>query len=337
MDKSGLGQGQTLRLAKLLNPDRIMLIDSTPFNGAQQFPEWYKEYPVQHATGLIKGFPTDLQVAQFMQSMDFVVTAETFYNNNFTNIAKSMGVKTICIANWEFFDWNVLTYRIRYALPDKVVTPSQWHISDFQKLTEVEYLPTPIFDDEFKEAREINLKRTGKRKYLFMNGKTAVHDRNGLESLYAALELSKGDFTVTVKAQYDVKKHPDPRILYDFTNPENQAELYKDFDALIQPRRYGGQTLSMCEALMSGLPVVMTDIDPNNKILPPEWLVPAIKTGEFMTRTIIDIYSASPNALAYTLDNFYIGPKTKDYAYYLGKEFEAETLRPKYEELVHEI
>jgi glycosyltransferase involved in cell wall biosynthesis len=327
-DKSGLGQGQTLRLARLLKPDKIMLIDSTPFNGAQQFPEWYAGYDCMPITG----FPTNDQIIDFVKHIDVLLSCETFYSNSLTRIAKMYGVRTILCANYEFLDYLKPEYS-HIFLPDRVITPSYWHLDELKQRFNAEYIPTPIFDDEFKEAREINFKRTGQRKYLFMNGKTAIHDRNGLESLYAALELSKGDFTVTIKAQHDVKKHPDPRLIYDFSNPDNQADLYKDFDALILPRRYGGQSLPMCEALMSGLPVIMTDIDPNNKVLPSEWLVPAVKTGEFMTRTIIDIYSASPNALAYMLDNIYIGPKTKDYACYLGKEFEAETLRPKYEEL----
>jgi DNA polymerase I-like protein with 3'-5' exonuclease and polymerase domains len=33
----------------------------------------------------------------------------------------------------------------------------------------------------------------------------------------------------------------------------------------------------MNEALLSGLPVIMTDVSPNNTILPPEWLVEATK------------------------------------------------------------
>lgn len=331
MDKSGLGQGQTLRLARLLNPSKIMLIDSTYFNGNEQHPEWYSGY----ATTLVDGFPSNQHVFELLDGLDIVISCETFYNNALTFLARSKNVETILFANYEFLDYLSPSYIAR--LPDKMVTPSYWHLKELYARFKAEYLPTPIFEDEFKEAREINLKRTGPRKYLFMNGKTAVHDRNGLESLYAALELAKGDFTVTIKAQHDIAKHPDPRIFYDFSNPESQAELYKDFDALIQPRRYGGQTLSMCEALISGLPVVMTDIEPNNVLLPSEWLVPSAKTGEFMTRTMIDIYSADPKWLATVLDRLDAGPDSKMRALELGQLFEAESLRVKYNHLIEEL
>jgi glycosyltransferase involved in cell wall biosynthesis len=331
MDKSGLG-AQTLRLTRLLQPQSVMLIDSTSFNGSKQFPEWYTG---RRNVMPIHGFPTDEQVRLFLNSVDTIVTCETFYNNQITFIARGFGVKTILIANPEFFDW----YKPEFAFvpsPNKVIVPSKWKLTEMSRRFNADYLPTPIFEDEFKETRDDNLKRTG-RNYLFINGRTAVHDRNGLESLYEALEIAKGDFTITVKSQDNVKKHPDPRLIYDFTNPDNQADLYKGFDALIQPRRYGGQTLSMSEALLSGLPVIMTDIDPNNKVLPPDWLVPATKTGEFMTRTMIDIYSASPYILAHKLDTLEVDESLKRQAYEIGKQYEAENLRSQYEGLLNEV
>lgn len=335
MDQSGLGQGQTKRLTRLLKPDKLMIIDSTRFNGNKQFPEWYKGYP----SVTIGGFPSDMEVRDFLKGLEIVISCETFYNNNFTYIAKEMGVKTILIANYEFFDWHAITYRARNPTPDKILMPSYWHLEEMQRRFDAEYLPTPIFEDEFKQARKVNLKRKDQVKYLFINGKTAAHDRNGLESLYEALPLAKGDFTVTIKAQHDIKRHPDPRLIYDCSNPENQTELFTGFDALIQPRRYGGQTLSMCEALLSGLPVIMTDVDPNNKVLPAGWLIPARKTGQFMTRTMIDIYSANSLYLAKLMDAWSEGglEPLKKQAYEIGKQFEAEALRAKYSVITQEM
>lgn len=325
MDMTGLGQGQTLRLARLLKPHHIMLIDSSPFNGNEQHPEWYDSYSVQ----LVKGFPTAEDVAEFCKKVDVVISCETFYNNYFTEIANGNHTKTILIANWEFLDYHLPDFH--HLLPSKIVFPSKWN---FDKMHKPIYLPTPIFDDEFKAAREVNLERTGKRKYLFMNGKSAHMDRAGLNDLYAALELSKGDFTVAVKAQGEVKKHPDPRLIYDFSNPINQSELYTDFDAMIHPRRYGGQSLPMTEALVSGLPVVMTNIDPNNEVLPDEWLVEAKKRDSFMARTNIDVYSAVPSDLAVMLDTLDVSKAAKMRAYEIGQQFEAENLRQQYKELL---
>lgn len=329
MDSSGLGQGQTKRLVRLLHPDKLMIIDSSSFNGSPQHREWYYGYNSM----TINGFPNDMQIRHYLTGLDVVISCETFYSVRFTNIARAMNVKTILIANPEFMDWFKPQFQ-GVPLPDKVIVPSCWRLEEMQERFDAEYLPTPIFDDEFEEAREVNLKRRGRKNYLFINGRTAVHDRNGLECLYAALEVSKGKFTVTVKSQSDIPKHPDLRIVYDFSNPENQAELYKGFDALILPRRYGGQALSMTEALQSALPVIMPDIDPNDKVLPNEWLVKAYKQGEFMTRTMIDIYNVEPDYLAYKLDNFRVTKKTRQQAYTIGRKYDADTLKEQYERLL---
>jgi hypothetical protein len=324
--KGGLGI-QTYRLNRLLKPDKVMLIDSSSFNGNQQYPELYDDVEA------INGFPTPEQIADFCKQVDIVISCETFYSDYFVDIARANNTKTILIFNYEFLDQ---LNRPHLSLPDKLIQPSYWYLDEMKTRFNAEYLPTPIFEDEFEKAREINLKRTG-RKFLFMNGKTAAEDRNGLQSLYRALELSKGDFTVTVKAQNDVPKHPDPRLIYDFTNPENQNDLYEGFDCLIQPRRYGGQTLSMTEALQSAMPVIMTDIEPNNKVLPKEWLVPAKVNGQLMTRIMLDVYDANSGSLADMLDTTFVTKEGKKKACAIGKQYDAETLRSEYEALLSSL
>ena len=44
-DNTGLGN-QTMELVKMLNPDKILLINSQFFNNNQQHPGWYKDYNV---------------------------------------------------------------------------------------------------------------------------------------------------------------------------------------------------------------------------------------------------------------------------------------------------
>lgn len=326
-DKSGLGV-QTHRVARLLQPNKIMLIDSSRFNSNLQYPEKYKEYDYT----IVRGFPTDDEITQFLRGVDIVYSAETFYSIRFTTIARDMNVKTIGHLNPEFADWFKPEWA-RYPLPDKVVVPSLWMIDTMRQWFNAQYLPTPIFDDEFADVRESNLNSIT-RNFLFMNGKTAAEDRNGLESLYRALEIARGDFTVTIKAQDNIKRHPDPRIIYDFTNPDDQRELYKGYDCLVQPRRYGGQSLSMTEALTCAMPVIMTDIDPNNKVLPKEWLVSAEKKGELMTRFKLDVYEASAAELAYKLDSIDLGTEAKKEAVELSRKYSADNLEDEYRGLI---
>jgi len=133
-DRTGLGN-QTRNLARMIHPDEIMLIDSSSFNGNEQHPEMYAQYSVT----TIAGFPSDQQIVDWIRGLDVVITCEVFYNMNFVDIAKRMGVKTINQFNWEFADY---LRNPQLTLPDKLVSPSKWHFEEARRLWgNVEYLP----------------------------------------------------------------------------------------------------------------------------------------------------------------------------------------------------
>lgn len=329
MDRTGLGQGQTLRLARLLKPEAIMLINSRPFNQNNQYPQWYKG-SANHIH-VIDGFPSTEQIRHFLEYVDVVITCETFYSNYFTTIANQLNKKTVLIANYEFFDWHRPQYA--FPLPSKIIMPSLWHFDEMKEKYAAEYVPTPLFDDEFTEVRSKNMSRkiSDKRRYLFINGKQAIHDRNGLLTMYDALKYTSADFELVVKTQGEAPAVDDPRVKYEVSDVENNADLYADFDALIMPRRYAGQCLPMTEALSCGLPVIMTDVDPNNKILPPEWLIPAQFMGTFMTRKPIELFSGDPKPLAALLDSF--TPDRKK-ALELAKAFSSDIIKRDLERII---
>lgn len=341
-DKTGLGN-QTRNLARLLNPSRIMLIDSTPFNQNQQHPEIYQDYD----TITINGFPNDIQVREFLQGLDIVITCEIFYNSRFVDIANQMGVKTINHYNWEFADYLV---NPNLTLPTKMVAPSKWKIENAKVLWgnhRVTYLPTPVFTDDFKEAREVNLNRTGKKRFLHIMGRQAIHDRNGTAGLLNSLRHSREDFELIIKVQSMTDAGYfrqigviDSRITIDRLDIKNEIDLYRDFDAMILPRRYAGQCLPMTEALCAGLPVIMTDISPNNTILPKEWLVRAELTGRFMARDMIDVHTVNYEELGAKIDWFarINLAEFKNKAYNIGySEYSNETLKEKWEKLIEEV
>lgn len=300
MDDSGLGH-QTRDLVRLLNPDLVVVIDFTQHNGFKQHPEWYKDYnKIQ-----IYGFIQDYHVNQIVKEVDIVLTAETFYNNNFIEIANRNNVSTVNHVNYEFFE--PLSNR-RLLIPTKIVMPSYWHVEDLQQMTDnnrVEYLPPPTFIDDYEEVRTHNINRSGKKRFLHVAGKIAAHDRAGTLDLIEAVKYSKEDFELVIKVQSgQILDVSDPRVMLDYSFPEDERELYRGFDAMIQPRRYAGLNLPMNEALSSALPVIMTDISPNNKVLPKEWLVPASLKFSFIARTVIDTYSADHEKLGVIIDRF---------------------------------
>lgn len=340
MDKSGLGI-QTLRLARMLKPDKLMIINSKPFNDNEQHPEWYKNYE----SVTIRGFPSDLEIRHFLTGLDKVISCELFYSNRFTSIARDMRVKTILIANPEFFDW----FKGQWAfipLPNKVIVPSKWMLKEMKQRFNAEYLPTPIFNDEFEVVRHDNLKHERRRRrFIHIVGKLAAKDRNGTLLLLEALAHSKADYELVIRSQGELPpeyKTADPRVTYDSRNLDDQQDMYRDADALILPRRYGGQAISCTEALYCGLPVIMGDIDPNNKLLPKEWLVDSYHSDYLMTRTRLELFSTYPEQLAEKIDwlvrlSDSELKKEKVKAVDLAdKEFAADVLLPKYLKLIED-
>ena len=89
-DCSGLGF-QTRELYKFLKPKKVLLIDSTPFNGREQHPEWYDK----DITTISKGFLTNPTILRFIKDIDVLITCEVPYSDTLYRICKKNNVKTI--------------------------------------------------------------------------------------------------------------------------------------------------------------------------------------------------------------------------------------------------
>jgi glycosyltransferase involved in cell wall biosynthesis len=330
-DETGLGN-QTRNLTYMLKPTKVMLIDSTSFNGNTQYPQKYAGFFAER----VRGFPNTRQIRGWLRGLDAVLTCETFYHSYFVNFARHAGVKTFLQYNYEFLD-NLRDPRL--PLPDVLLAPSKWRFDEMvRRFPNVVYLPPPTDERLFKSARDVNFSRAGRtRRYLHIAGRVAVHDRNGTDTLINSLRLSHAEFELVIKSQTPLKPIADRRVRVDYNCPRDEAELYSDFDALVLPRRYGGLCLPMNEALVSGLPVIMTDVSPNNKVLPAEWLVPTRYYGEFMARTPIKMYEAEETALAAKLDAWAINDiePLKAEALELGyNNYSYNALRQAYQEVL---
>jgi hypothetical protein len=107
---------------------------------------------------------------------------------------------------------------------------------------------------------------------------------------------------------------------------------------MILPRRYAGLCLPMNEALISALPVFMTDISPNNKVLPEEWLFESKKIDELQTRTMLDVYGGNAKMLGKLVDDYYSLDilKLKNKAFDIGNNnFSIQSLKEKYINLIN--
>jgi glycosyltransferase involved in cell wall biosynthesis len=336
-DNTGLGN-QTRELVNMLNPDKILLIDSTPFNKNIQHPEWYEKYSCIKSSG----FPSLQHIKLFLKDIDVVLSCETFYDQNFIRYANKYNVKTILQYNYELFGH---LSNPNLPLPTVLLSPSMWQIEHIKKMfgskTKVIHLPPPTNEELFSKIKENNLSKSHNR-ILHIAGKKAAKDRNGTETVIDMLKHSKADYELVVRSQSEIETNiKDSRLRVEIGNPDNRESMYDGFDAMVLPRRYAGLCLPMNEALMSALPVFMTDISPNNFILPPEWLVKSDSIGTIRTKIRLELFEADPKALAKTIDNYVnVKDKTsyKEQAYNIGiSNFSPVILKEKYLELISQI
>ena len=337
-DNTGLGN-QTRELVKMLNPDKILLIDSEHFNGNEQHPEWYQDYNV---TTTLSGFPTKQELIEFLRNIDVVLSCETFYRQDFLHYAKRRGIKTILQYNFEFL---LNMSNPDAELPDVLLAPSLWNIEQIEKMVngrcKVIHLPPPTDSILFENVRQNNMSKDHNR-LLHVGGKFAAKDRNGTQTVLEMLKYSKASYELVITTQkFPELNLKDSRVTLNNSNPENREELYNGFDAMLLPRRYAGLCLPMNEALISGLPVFMTDISPNNLILPKEWLVKSEHINSFQAKSLVDVYDGNPEHLAEIIDEYMNNKdkrEMKDSALQIGlNHFAKNNLKDKYLDFIAHI
>lgn len=331
MDNGGLGN-QTRELAYMLKPDKVLIIDSQRLNQHHQNLIWYKDFNYT----INDGFLSDQTIINFLEDIDVIFSCEIFYNDNLVTIARQRGVKTILQYNYEFLDYY---NNPSFPLPDYMLAPSVWEIDrvkrDFGARTNLIYLPPPIDDKQFKQNRKNNIKKTHKR-LLHITGKAAYLDRNGRNLIVEMLKYSTADYEMVIRSQFPIDDMvcDDPRLKIEIDNVDNHIGMYDGFDGMVLPRRYGGLCLPMNEALLSSLPVFMSDISPNNSILPKEWLASARLEGNFWAKAHVEYFETNPQHLAEKIDAYMnMEDKTlyKETAFNIGyNNYSAEVLKDKY-------
>lgn len=354
-DNSGLGM-QTLEFYKHMHPQKTMVVDISKLNGNKQY---YDRYPAN--AFFVKGIPTPQDIELLLADIDVVFVAESAYNPLLYTRAKELGVKIANQYNYEFFDW----FNANSPKPDMFIAPSRWHYDDVERLVNETnittgahirhaYLHCPV-NRELLPPREIKQART----FLHTAGRSAAHDRNGTLTVIEAAKYLKTDAKIVIHFQgqqglahqatkdlgaymsFLAEQHVENVVIIQ-NEYDNYQDVYNQGDVLLLPRRYGGNCLPMNEALSVGMPVIMTDISPNNSFLPANWLIQANMTGQFTPRTTIDIYSADPKELATKIDEFYNKSETQIWnanviASSLAQAISWEAMKPKYIEVLENL
>lgn len=282
---TGLGV-QTYNFYKYMKPFKTLVVDLSDYN---KMPVHHDRY---HNARITKGIPTSEDFMWLLNGVDLVFVCETPLNYSLFSLARLKGVKTVLQYNYEFLDY---LNKPDLPKPDYLAAPSTWNINKVKQLDiPIIDLPVPI-DDSFIESRTISKCST----VVHIAGKQAIHDRNGtLDFLSAITRIGRG-YKYKIYAQdlddytkrtiQNVQRKVDLEVIY---NTQDYKDMYKDEGIIVIPRRYGGLCLPIQESLLAGMPVVMTDIEPNNEVLPNDWLCKAVKIKDYYSRTHIDVYGS---------------------------------------------
>jgi len=190
------------------------------------------------------------ELVDLCQNIDILLTVETEFIRNQSQIARRLGVVTVCVPMIEWLPkhgWPQLIDTFLCPTRESFAQVNAEHPGRCH-----EFLwPVDTHSFAFRE-------RTKCERFVFINGHGGHSSRKGGDVVRRALSLA-----------------PDIHlIVYDQTNtiwpdgcdvraeaPTREA-LYRDGDVLIFPARFNGIGLEQLEAMASGLPVIATDAAP---------------------------------------------------------------------------
>jgi len=287
-DNTGLGT-QTWEFFRHIKPDKTVVIDVSDRN-----PEREQSFDRFPGATIVRGTPEPDVIVQFLKDLDVVFCMETPYNYDLFNYARAMGVKTILQFNFEFLEYLQDT---NLPVPDLFAAPSMWHYNDVPFLNKT-FLPVPVDRERLPGQRKLKVKTI-----LHNAGQNLLDDRNGTNIFLESLPLLSPELKVIIYSQHklEMPKTNKPiqcKVEIRDKDIHNYWEIYKEGDLLVLPRKFGGLCLPLNEASSRGMLVVMTDVSPQNKILPKMTLVNPSSVKEVQTKATLQSFSVSPEMLA---------------------------------------
>lgn len=287
-DHKGLAS-ESRDLYLYLRPERAMLVKCE----YETIGDWFDDA----TTTRVNWKPTNAECMDFVRGLDVILCLETPYNWELFNIARASGVKSVMMVNWEFLPDPLP------AKPDLFWAKVDWHLPELRNLgVPVESIPIPV-----DTVRYAFRQRERATRFLAVLGahRNAGHDRAGVRAIIDAIPLVKSpDARFILHAVDPLPVPDDSRVTLHVGTEKEATGLYAGGDVFLHPRRYAGTSLPMNEALSCGLPVLMTDMDPQNRILPGHWLLTPERMEQIRVSRPIACATVSPSELAGAIDQW---------------------------------
>lgn len=306
----GLGQ-QTYSFFTHLSPHKTLVIDMGERAIYNQRFDLYTSTLHQKAASQdrnsvrisrwnMDGSLPDRDIKWLLSDTDVIFTAETFYDPRIITYARAKSIPTIVQPNWEFAYWN-LTSEPR---PTLFAWPSQW-MQDFWPENSI-YLPFPIDTSVPQRVR------TSASHLLHVAGHPTRADRDGSKIICELIPYLRGDITFTITSQS--AEFPNPYSRNFTLNVVKQdipdlTDFYYNSDLFILPRRFGGQSLKLNEAMATGAIPIMPDCPPQSYFLPTECLISGIPDHALRTQGgNVRLFRVAPRHIASRIESFRKNP-----------------------------
>lgn len=296
-DNRGLGN-LTWEAYRHLRPERTLVIAAGQLTPYDERFDRYPDGRVAQWDGTTLA-PEDID--WLLEGSDVVYTAETPYDYSLVATARRRGVATVVHGMWEFLRWSVDD---SLPKPDLFLAPSTWYFEDWP--TPRLHLPVPVATERF-EGRQ----RTEVGTFLHVAGHKAHADRNGTSALLSALRYVRRPAPLILRSQTRLTvptRIRGVKVQLAQGDATDYWSMYRQGDVLVAPRRYGGLSLPMNEAMAAGMPVVSTNIGPQNELLHPAGLVDGPRRRQRAAAQMVEAIDADPRKLAAKLDELVANP-----------------------------
>lgn len=284
-----------------IEPDRTMLIDMGHL--ARGFPVFHGRYPGALRMPFDGHLVADEKaVRAWLDGLDVVYSAETFYDWRILTWAAELGVATVLHVMPEFYRHGLDPSLPR---PDRFWTPTSWRLDTLDESTRV--VPVPVALDRFTPRH-----REAASTFVHIAGHRAAGDRAGTTTILRAVRRVSQKVRIVLITQDENLPMTSTRRNVTLERRTRSKidywQLYDEGDVLLSPRRYGGLSLPHNEAAGAGMALVLSDVTPNRETWPARYVrsmgAGSIRTpgGELVT------YGCDPNALALAIDELAANP-----------------------------
>jgi glycosyltransferase involved in cell wall biosynthesis len=308
-DNTGLGI-ESVDFVRHMHPDKILVA----------MAKMYGDHPERFASEpdvvYLEKPPDEVELDRFLTGLDTVFCIELPYDWGLLDAARARGIRTILRINYEYLA-DPLPHQ-----PDLLIAPIDWYQPEGTMI-----LPFPVDRERFRFKRRMRADT-----FLHVTGRIGRFGRNGTPELLQAIPLVRSDVRFLIYAQTELPAIDDPRVEIRIGDFPDNAVLFEEGDIFVLPRRYGGQSLPMNEALSAGLPVLMSDMRPQNAFVPRELLVSCQSFDELHLDRTVEYAAIDPAAIAAAIDRLAhqdIAPLS-DWANRYAQSISWDTLLPQY-------